>query len=760
MAELRCSRSARGVFTSIIIAALLCPTVLGEIIYVDASAGGANTGTSWEHALDSLQDALLLAYFAEKPAEIRVARGVYRPDDGLGLAPGDRAAAFALMNGVTIKGGYIGAGALEIAAREPRVFETVLSGNIGAQERSDDNSYHVVTSSGTDATAVLEGCVIAAANGDDGGGMLNDNGGPTVIDCVFRNNRATNGAAIYNVNGSRPVLNRCTFHENVARAGGGAIANNASVATLTNCTFRDNNADLGGALFNGAGSIPALTSCTFVANSAAHGGGALYNDGSNLTLVDCTFQENSTRDDGGALHSTAGDTILLACTFQGNAADGDGGAIAGRTGAKMTITNCVFSSNSAQNGSAVDNYTGGQVTLTNCTATRNTAATGETLHTLGLSNLTLSNCIVWGNVTGPAEASILLAQYSNLEGGFSGQGNITVDPLFADPNGDYHLKSQAGRWDPAAGHWVVDRVSSPCIDAGDPASAIGFEPFPNGGLINMGAYGGTFEASLSPTGVAQLTAKASNPFPPTGAVGVNREVVLTWTAGPDAVAHDVYLSTNATSVAQDSRDTGRTSVLVSQGQTGTSYDPGYLSSSRTYWWRVDEIDSEGNIVKGNVWHFTTETGGAVKGRACFTPQTLVWADGILVPIAQVQPAQSVRAACSDTAKGRMMIRPCDSFGVVEQLQEHEGAFACYDVLLGSGNCISVVSGHCFMTADGRWIALQNLGTGTRLRTATGTATVAAVYRRPTPYVGKVYNLKVQDSDHYFVGKDALIARDY
>jgi len=40
-------------------------------------------------------------------------------------------------------------------------------------------------------------------------------------------------------------------------------------------------------------------------------------------------------------------------------------------------------------------------------------------------------------------------------------------------------------------------VTSPCIDAGDPMSPIDHEPFPNGGRINMGAYGGTAEASKS-----------------------------------------------------------------------------------------------------------------------------------------------------------------------------------------------------------------------------------------------------------------------
>jgi len=64
-------------------------------------------------------------------------------------------------------------------------------------------------------------------------------------------------------------------------------------------------------------------------------------------------------------------------------------------------------------------------------------------------------------------------------------------------DGDYHLKSQAGRWDASEGRWLTDDVTSPCIDAGDPMSPIGLEPFPSGGVINMGAYGGTAEASKS-----------------------------------------------------------------------------------------------------------------------------------------------------------------------------------------------------------------------------------------------------------------------
>ncbi|MHC4628007.1 MAG: hypothetical protein ACYTDV_13590, partial [Planctomycetota bacterium] len=93
-------------------------------------------------------------------------------------------------------------------------------------------------------------------------------------------------------------------------------------------------------------------------------------------------------------------------------------------------------------------------------------------------------------------------------------------------------------------------------------------------------------------------------------------------------------------------------------------------------------------------------------------------------------------------------------------QEHEGVFECYDVLLESGNCISVAERHYFLAESGNWVAVQDLTTGTRLRTAKDSIEILNVTQRPTPYVGKVYNLKVRGSDRYLAGKDAVIVRDH
>jgi hypothetical protein len=77
-------------------------------------------------------------------------------------------------------------------------------------------------------------------------------------------------------------------------------------------------------------------------------------------------------------------------------------------------------------------------------------------------------------------------------------GGLPDNPLFADPaNGDYHLLSRRGRYWPQHDVWVLDKVTSPCIDGGDPAVDPSGEPMPNGGRIDMGAYGGTPFASMS-----------------------------------------------------------------------------------------------------------------------------------------------------------------------------------------------------------------------------------------------------------------------
>jgi predicted outer membrane repeat protein len=552
-----------------------------KIIYVDSNAGGANVGSSWANAINALQDAILLARFFDEPVEIRVAQGIYTPDRGLGIMPGDREASFQLLSGVTIKGGYAGFGATDPNARDVKLYETTLSGDLNGDdvqvaeleklllERTRaDNSYHVVTGSGADATAVLDGFILRGGNAiSDGGGMLNESGNPTIDNCTFIENSANHGGGGGMSNyRSSPTLTNCTFRRNSAKYGGGISCGAYANPTIINCIVSDNLATMTGGGLRNSGGSPTLISCTISGNTAMSYGGGIYCIWSEAMITNCTISENWSWSYGGGIFCEHTPPTINDCLITGNWAYFGGGGISCLV-SNPVITNCAISSNKsiqyhgggiycggsspnivnclfAANEAAVDGgaihcfssiyYSSSTPTVTSCTIVNNLAGgSGGGISCENTSSLTAANCIVWGNLAsyGPEitlhSSSQLNISYSNVRSGRAqvhvyagcvlvwGEGNIDVDPCFVEPSywdlngtpldanddiwvdGDYSLKSQAGRWDPNSQAWVQDDVTSPCVDVGDPNSPIGLEPFPNGGIVNMGAYGGTAQASKS-----------------------------------------------------------------------------------------------------------------------------------------------------------------------------------------------------------------------------------------------------------------------
>jgi len=125
-------------------------------IKVDADAPGpVHDGASWATAYNYLQEALAAASSGD---EICVAQGAYKPDQGVGQTPGDRTATFQLKNGVALYGGFAGYGASDPDARDISAYETILSGDLNGDDvgftNNGENSYHVVTTSGVDETAI------------------------------------------------------------------------------------------------------------------------------------------------------------------------------------------------------------------------------------------------------------------------------------------------------------------------------------------------------------------------------------------------------------------------------------------------------------------------------------------------------------------------------------------------------------------------------------------------------------------------------
>ena len=371
----------------------------------------------------------------------------------------------------------------------------------------------------------------------------------TIIDCenshrgfYFHNiedsNSVLRGFTIKNgkKTGSNIPSDTATWTKSAANPVGAGIYCEFSSPVIINCKIQQCSTELGAGIgIVAAAPVIADSSIEYcsagglgTAQSGGYGAGIAMIRDSNAVIINSQIKYNSAyiNSKGAGVYCYQSKALLSNCEISYNSAAVNvtgGGVYAGGLDTNIELLNCIIANNIAQSGAGI--YTDSinvqyindpdlgsiaitcVVHITNCTITNNKLAlsqgvTGSGIHSIK-SNTLITNSIIWGN----QEKNVYLDNsiytglvfYSDVQGGYDGQGNKDVDPCFASSaNNDYHLKSDFGRYDPVLARWVytdTEASRSSCIDAGDPQDQVGPEPYPNGKRINMGAYGGTIQAS-------------------------------------------------------------------------------------------------------------------------------------------------------------------------------------------------------------------------------------------------------------------------
>jgi hypothetical protein len=448
---------------------VLCwaPVRATGILY--AKPGAVGDCGDWDNAC-GLQTALASAAPGD---EIWAAGGTYKPTIGT-----DRAATFQLVSGVSLYGGFLGTE----TSREQRdwvAYPTILSGDIGSAGDSADNSYHVVTSSSTDETTVLDGFTVTGGNTtgssgleDFGGGMYNHDGSPTVRNVTFRDNTAGWGGGMGNWY-SNPLLVNVTFSANTAASGAG-MGNFESSPVLRMVAFQGNVATEGGGGMDVYGGSPTLQEVTFSDNSAGQGGG-MHSMYSYPTLVNVAFWGNAATS-GGGMFNFESDPTLANVTFSGNTADSVGGGMC-NDGLTLPMHMLAIPGDKDAGLGVERRSHFSNLSLVSVTFSGNAAGEEGGALFNRQSDPALDNCVLWDN-SAPLGAQIWndggtpTVRYSLVQGsggsgggwdaslGTDDGGNLDDNPAFVDASGADGIPGTPDD-DLRLG------VHSPAVDAGD-----------------------------------------------------------------------------------------------------------------------------------------------------------------------------------------------------------------------------------------------------------------------------------------------------
>ena len=321
------------------------------------------------------------------------------------------------------------------------------------------------------ASPTITNCIISGNTADDyGGGIHCYNASPTITDCTISGHQAWWGGGIC-CSRSSPTIVNCTISGNTADDYGGGIYCYDSSPTITDCTISGNAAGYAGGIYCCNYSDPTITNCIITDNMADFGyGGGISCWRSSPTITNCTISGNTAEYDGGGIECGDSSPTITKNLITKNSAIYGAGIFCSISSAPV-ITNNLIAGNSADYGAGISCDNSFPVIINN-TITKNFATSGGGIWSLD-SSPTVLNTILWGDKPEEIVGSAIIT-YSDVQGGWPGEGNIDADPLFVDPdNDDYHLQP-----------------GSPCIDAGTPDGAPpdDIEGNPRDEFPDMGAY--------------------------------------------------------------------------------------------------------------------------------------------------------------------------------------------------------------------------------------------------------------------------------
>lgn len=319
------------IFTALFISVFLIAK--GQIVYVNSNATGNNDGSSWVDAYTNLQDAVQ----ATQSGDIWVAEGIYKCTED-----SDREISFEVNTNVNLYGGFPSSQNPTMEDRDWEAFPTILSGDIGMEGDTSDNSYNIIDITSWDPfDNTIDGFTFTAANASYGAGAIDVSGlfdfdsKVTIQNCAFINNYAGYEAAAIGASWTDLVVDNCTFKENHAGYGGGAISyfsdhfpTDAISFVCKNSTFADNSAgyEAGAIDIVGSGSF---YNCLFDNNFADYEAGAISHFSyGNVKSVNCTFVNNTTNGEGSVFDIFTWDDVssigaqFTNCIFNGNSGDG------------------------------------------------------------------------------------------------------------------------------------------------------------------------------------------------------------------------------------------------------------------------------------------------------------------------------------------------------------------------------------------------------------------------------------------------------